>query len=327
MKILFIANNKQNDFLSDAVFHGLLCMDNVEVVDYNPLWYMYNDIGKNTLVNRFHGRGFTYYASLPPNNVDRNDIENKIRNRYFDTIIYGNIQRNSDLKEIVFQYYNEDNIIVLDGQDETSLSTDYILNTIYFKREFILDDYYKYPFIKPISFAQPQNKIVGGIVQKEKLVAHVIPGVSETFIFTNEDDYFEDYAVSLFGFTWKKSGWDCLRHYEIISSACMPLFLDIEKCPPTICSTYPKDILIEYYKKSGLYDIFNMGGEFEYDERNTMITNRDLNLINNLEIDDNFYRLYSEYMEKLISYTKTKLTTRSLAEYVLSFVKKYGNDL
>ena len=33
MKILFIANNKQNDFLSDAVFHGLLCMDNVEVVD------------------------------------------------------------------------------------------------------------------------------------------------------------------------------------------------------------------------------------------------------------------------------------------------------
>ena len=58
-----------------------------------------------------------------------------------------------------------------------------------------------------------------------------------------------------------------------------------------------------------------------------MITNRDLNLINNFEIDDNFYILYSEYMEKIISYTKTKLTTRSLAEYVLSFVKKYGNDL
>lgn len=321
MKILFIANNKQNDFLSDAVFHGLLCMDNVEVVDYNPLWYMYNDIDKNMLVNRFHGRGFTYYASLPPNNVDRNDIENKIRNRYFDTIIYGNIQRNSDLKEIVFQYYNEDNIIVLDGQDETSLSTDYILNTIYFKREFILDDYYKYPFIKPISFAQPDDKIVHGVLQKEKLVAHVIPGVAETFIFNDEDDYFRDYAVSLFGFTWKKSGWDCLRHYEIISTGCMPLFLDIEKCPPTICTTYPKEILIEYYKNSGIYELFNMGGEFQYDDRNTMIMNRDLNLINELPIDDDFYKLYAHYIDKLVSYTKSELTTTKLAQYILSHVK------
>jgi len=322
MKILFIANNRQNDFLSDAVFHGLLNIDGLEVVDYNPLWYMYNDIDKNMLVNRFHGRGFTYYASLPPNQVDRNSIEDKIKNRYFDAVIYGNIHRNLDLKELVFQYYNEDNIIALDGQDETDLANDYILNTIYFKREFTLDDYYKYPFIKPISFAQPHNKIVLGNIQKEKLVGHVIPGVSETFIFNDENDYFKDYAVSLFGFTWKKSGWDCLRHYEIISTACMPLFLDIEKCPETICTTYPKDILLEYYRKSGIYDMFDMGGEFEYDDRNSIILNRDLNLINEISLDDDFYKLYSYYIDKLISHTKSELTTRKLAEYVLSHVKR-----
>lgn len=321
MKILFIANNQQNDFLSDAVFHGLLSSNKIEVTDYNPLWYMYNDIDKNMLVNRFHGRGFTYYASLPPNNVNRNDIENKIQNKYFDYVIYGNIHRNISLINLVFNFYDKKNIIGLDGQDETEIKLDYVNKLTYFKRELTNENHIKYPDIKPISFAYPIDKIINTDFIKENLLATVIPGFAQTFVFNNEEDYFNDYRKSLFAYTWKKSGWDCLRHYEILSNGCIPIFIDIEKCPDNICTTMPKNILIDYYKKSGLYDIFEMGGDFEYDDRNTIITNRDISLINEIELDEKFYELYEEYLKLLMNYTKKFLTTNYLAEYVLSVGK------
>lgn len=320
MRILYIANNSQNDFLSDAVFHGLKCLDNVEVVDYNPLWYMYNNIKQEELVNKFHGRGFTYYASLPYTEVDRTNIEEKIKQKYFDVVIYGNIHRNLDLKDLVFSNYNEDRIIALDGQDGTELNTDFVLNTIYFKRELTKQTSYNYPFIHPIHFAYPEDKIAVGILDKEKLMAQIIPGVSHTFTFNDETSYFEDHRKSLFGFTWKKSGWDCLRHYEIICNGCIPLFIDIEHCPDTMCTTLPKEILKDFYTDSGIYDLFDMKAEVTYDDRNAIITNRDLTLVNDIVIDDNFYKLYSAYLDILTKYAKQNLTTKVLAEYVLSFV-------
>lgn len=318
MKILYIANNTTNDFLSDALFHGLKCMDNIEVIDSNELWYMYDDVNKEDLIHRFHGRGFTYYASLPKNNIDRSSIENKIRDKYFDVVIYGNINRCKDFEDIVFNTYPSDKIVILDGEDTSDVNEKYILSGVFFKREFTDDLKNKYPFINPIHFAYPHDKIPIGSLDKNKLVAQIVPGVMETFTFTNEEDYFQDYRESIFAFTWKKSGWDCLRHYEILCNGCMPLFLDIEKCPDNICTTIPKSILIRYYKESGLYDFFDMGGEFLYDDRNTMITNRDLSLINEFPLTEGTYGLYADYVNTLMVYCKNNLTTVKLAEYVLS---------
>lgn len=317
MKILYIANNTQNDFLSDAVFHGLKSNTENEVVDLNPLWYMYSNIEKSSLVNKFHGRGFTYYASLPESDVDRSDILEKIRSNYFDYVIYGNVYRCMDLIDVVSSFYTKEKILLLDGQDESTVNTEMINLGKYFKRELTLEDSKKYPSIKPVSFGFPRNKMHGDLPNKEKLLGHVIPGVSETFIYNDEDSYFMDYRTSMFAYTWKKSGWDCLRHYEIICNDCIPIFLDIKHCPETNCTTLPKKLLMEYYDVSGISKLFDFDSPIQYDDRCTLVLNRDLSKINEFEVDENVYEIYSHYLIKLKEYAINNLTTESLGEYIL----------
>lgn len=320
MKILFIANNQTNDFLSDAVYHGLATLSHVELVDSNPLWYMYDDVNAADLLNRFHGRGFTYYASLPTRNIDRSDIEYKIQTKYFDKVIYGNIRRCLDLFELVEQHYTTDSIVLLDGNDEHNqpgIWSEFVGKGTYYRRELSYAEHSQHPSVKPIHFAFPANKIPKVPADKTKLLAHIIPGVSDTFIFNDEKSYFEDYQQSLFGYTWRKAGWDCLRHYEIICNNCIPLFLDLHHCPETICTTIPKQLLKDYYDASGITNLLNLQEEVQYDDRRCIVTNRDLSKINDLELSEDFYETYFVYLEKLQAYAHDNLTTTALARYVI----------
>ena len=295
MKVLYIANNQTNDFLSDAVFHGLHDIQSVEVIDSNRLWYMYNSVQKSSLVNRFHGRGFTYYADVEEKVINREGIDKKIFDRYFDRIIYGNVARCRDYLSEVLSNYPKENIIFLDGEDEHNrpgINSQFVNLGKYYRRELSIKESEIYPQVKPISFAYPENKMPNSVSQKQKLLAQVIPGVPETFVFDNEDSYFEDYRISMFAYTWRKAGWDCLRHYEILGNGCVPLFLDIESCPTTICTTIPKDKLINFYKASGIYDLFDMSSPAEYDDRRAIVTNKDLTKINDLKLNDEFFTLY-----------------------------------
>lgn len=323
MKILYIANNTTNDFLSDAVFHGINQIENIEVVDANYLWYMYDDITKDSLTHRFHGQGFTYYADIPFKKIDRSDIEQKINNRYFDFIIYGNVKRCLDFFDLVKNNYNKNQIIILDGEDlffgdiytfQSPINQEIIDCGNFYKREIHSENIKA----KPISFAFPEKKIPIDCINKEKVLAQVIPGVPSTFTFTDEKDYYVDYQKSLFAYTWRKAGWDCLRHYEILCNNCIPLFLDIEHCPKDTCTTIPKQLLIEYYKKSGIYDLFEMDKHFEYNSGGNIILNRDLTIVNNIDISDKFITLYYEYLEKIFNHAQYNLTTKKLAQYVLN---------
>ena len=320
MKILFIANNQTNDFLSDAVFHGLATLPNTEVVDYHPLWYMYDNVNPTDLLNRFHGRGFTYYASLPTGSVDRESIVEKVQANYFDKVVYGNVRRCLDLFDLVQQHYSADQILLLDGNDEHNqpgIWSDLVGKGVYYRRELSYSESAQYPSTRPIHFAFPKNKITKTFADKTKLLAHIVPGVAETFIFNDESSYFEDYQQSLFGYTWRKAGWDCLRHYEIICNNCIPLFLDIYHCPDTICTTIPKNLLKEYYEVSGITVLFNLREEVQYDDRRSIVINRDLNKINDLELSESFYETYFLYLEKIQAYAQDNLTTVALAKYVI----------
>lgn len=323
MKILYIANNSTNDFLSDAVFHGLKSIPEIEVTELYPLWYMYNNVDKRSLVNRFHGRGFTYYADLPFNQVDNSKTLQKLESRYFDLVVYGNVRRCLDMFNTVSKYYPKNKIVLLDGNDEHNqpgIHEELVLEGVYFRRELSIEEYKKYPQTKPISFAFPENKMQADIPNKEKVLAHVIPGVAQTFIFDDEESYLNDYKASLFGYTWRKAGWDCLRHYEILGLDCIPIFLDIETCPETICTTIPKKILKEYYKASGIYDLFEMDKEVVYDDRRCLVVNKDLTKINDIEITKDFLDLYMKFLSILKEYNAKNITTKALAKYVLNEV-------
>ena len=67
--------------------------------------------------------------------------------------------------------------------------------------------------VYPVSFGIPEENIVHTVPPKLKDFGRVIPGIRSTyFSLKDENKYYEDMADSLFAITYKKSGWDCLRH-------------------------------------------------------------------------------------------------------------------
>lgn len=133
--------------------------------------------------------------------------------------------------------------------------------------------------IYPIGFSIPEEKIVASIPEKIKEVATVIPGKLDTYIFDKEEDYYQDYQQSKYALTTKKGGWDCLRHYEILANGCIPIFPDLEKCPPQTMTFFPKDLVY----RANLYP------------------------------ED-----YSYYATKLLNHTRNNLTTEKMASYILN---------
>lgn len=136
--------------------------------------------------------------------------------------------------------------------------------------------------VYPISYSIPDKKIVPFIPTKTKQFATIIPGDTSTYIFKDEASYYKDYQISMFGKTKKKGGWDCLRHYEILASGCIPYFEDLEKSPASIMTHLPKQLIME-----------------------AMSSERP-----------------EEYIGPLLDYTRTYLSTKAMAKYIISKINK-----
>ena len=146
----------------------------------------------------------------------------------------------------------------------------------------------------PINFSIPKEKICYTFNAKTKLVSDLIPGHIDTYIYNNEEEYYNEYKNSYFAITKVKSGWDCMRHYEILANGCIPYFIDIEKCPKNTMTLLPKELLIEGNK---LYNKFKI---------------KNINELNEEEINE-----YNILRKKLWVYTCSYLTTDKMAEYIL----------
>lgn len=286
MKVLFITQAKLPDYQSDMVFHGGRTLLGDNFVDSNRVWYHYKkdkELYWNQRVpgnGKEYGRGFTTTGHFEEDNIDRSDIEEKIKNHYFDKVIYGSVNRCQDYLDLVLKVYKRDNIIFIDGEDQSNLNYQMLDKGIYYKRE-LQEQPNKY--LKPISFAIPKDLIIDKPTVKKRFRAHIIPGSLETYIYDNEFDYYEGYRESYFGLTFRKGGWDCLRHYEILMNGCIPEFLNLEKCPPHTMTTFPKDIIIE---------------------------------VNKDHARQSFSQL-NDLTAELIDYTRKNLTTETLFRYII----------
>ena len=105
--------------------------------------------------------------------------------------------------------------------------------------------------LHPIFFAVPAELIVDKIPEKIKQFAHIDPNNRSTYIFHDEESYYKDYQDSYFGWTQKKQGFDCLRHYEILMNGCFPVFRDYETIPQNTLVHFPKYEIAEYHKRHG----------------------------------------------------------------------------
>jgi hypothetical protein len=105
--------------------------------------------------------------------------------------------------------------------------------------------------IYPLSYAIPDELIVAVVPEKKHVWAEVVPGFPETYRFGPDDEkeYFQMYQESRFAFTWKKGGWDCLRHYEILANGCIPVFRDLEQCPVDTMVSFPKQLVLSAMKE------------------------------------------------------------------------------
>ena len=98
--------------------------------------------------------------------------------------------------------------------------------------------------LHPISFSIPEAKIVSNVnaAAKTKLfprhvvdaeVAATVDGATEKYAFSDESEYYRDIQRSRFGITTKRSGWDCLRHYELAANGAVPCFRSLDQKPHT----------------------------------------------------------------------------------------------
>jgi hypothetical protein len=103
------------------------------------------------------------------------------------------------------------------------------------------------PYCIPDEMVVKDDELDRVLEQKHMVIADMIPGEPLTYRFssTQETEYNDMYRQSLFGFTQKKGGWDCLRHYEIMANGCIPIFKDLQKCPTHTLATFPKDLVME----------------------------------------------------------------------------------
>lgn len=83
-------------------------------------------------------------------------------------------------------------------------------------------------------------------------VAPLVPGDLSTYIYDTERAYYDMYSDSMFALTWRKAGWDCLRHYEILSNGCIPLFPGLAVAPKSTMRGFPKAALLACYKRLGI---------------------------------------------------------------------------
>jgi len=152
----------------------------------------------------------------------------------------------------------------------------------------------------PISFSISETKIINYIPHKDRDFAFIIPGDLRTYIYEYEADYYKDYQRSCYAITQKKGGWDCLRHYEILANGCIPYFIDIEHCPENTMHLLPKKLIHEAMHLRGV----SRGH------------------INHAIFDK---KRYYEILHELLEYTRTYLTNRSMAQYLLDTIGYSGS--
>lgn len=281
MKILFIRNTQYlADYLTDSIYHGLISLGH-EVYVNGTVDHMYkyyeddNDLIRNK---------FTLYTNLEgePNYIGLELID-LIYSRFFNKIIISDIRSyNSYLNDynLIFKQYRTEDIHLIDGHDDPFILDGIQNYGTLWKRELVNGR------ANAISFGLPKEKLIDHNPDKTKLFGTVVPGDMNTYIYNDEASYYQDYASSYYGKTWKKGGWDCLRHYEILANKCIPFFPDIKECPKNTMVDFPKKLIIESNKWSSKNKIHP-----DYDDLNN----------------------------QLFEWTKNKLTTESVAQKILNY--------
>ena len=254
MKVLLINSDYGPDYLADLINYYFISNSH-EVFTNHRLDFMFNDF-KNK--SDLYGKGFTLYGKLESSLkssvsvLTKEEILDSVKK--YDLILFTSIQRNfknNSLKSSFFNPIKKTNpnkeIYVIDGEDHQLVDENIASKSKYFKRE--LTEKYKSK-ASPISFCFPENELPSERIEikdKTQLLAPMDPRFLNSYIY-DEQGYYEQYSKSIFGTTIKKAGWDCMRHYEILSVNTLLFFPGIEDKPNLTMINFPSKLQIEINK-------------------------------------------------------------------------------
>jgi len=115
-KILFLSNDLNPDYLRCLTLIGLKELIGDRVVDIPKIEHIYQNYPND--LDEFFGKGDTYTKTVKDLSVDRENIEERIKAREFDLVIYGSLHRGLRYHDLVQQYYTPSEIAYLCGEDE-----------------------------------------------------------------------------------------------------------------------------------------------------------------------------------------------------------------
>lgn len=117
-KILYLSGDINPDYLRCLTLHGFKELFGIECHDYPKIPHIYKSTNIN--YNSLYGKGITY-TNLLNKNLHNNELSNKIeqsiKEKYFDIIIYGSLHRGMPFYDLVTNIYKPNEIILLCGED------------------------------------------------------------------------------------------------------------------------------------------------------------------------------------------------------------------
>ena len=308
-----------SDYMMDQVYHGLRSLPDVQVKQYPPNPLMFKTCSKEYL-ERGWGKSFTLYGLLDEetDNFALAESDLIIIPLHHTCVNYQDgLHR---LAYDVIRMFNKPTIII-DGWDQPYYNSDLAKTFPYFKRELYDDD----SVAIPIFFGIPKEKFYFGNLNKLYDFSPMVPanfswgGVhTSNYIYKTEEEYYDQYRKSYFGYSCKKGGYATGRQNEIIAQGCLPYITDIEGYPKNCLFRYPKELCIEIKKMKGVYpgtiNPFNPSVNTFIGDTRQIKEGEERGCINHDEFDVN---LYYDYVDEIQTYAYTNLTTEALAKYVL----------
>lgn len=181
--------------------------------------------------------------------------------------------------------------------------------------------------IHPISFSIPAELIGEQVPPKKKSFCRVIPGNKTTY-FDDEDAYYAELKESLFTVTYKKAGWDCMRHYEILAMGSLPLFLDISFLPNEKNRLSPMPTMLALHPIK-LYEVINQFPHLQILAIRTPHPTG-LFLIEKLEFDFESElfdkQLYTALTMATMQYNRNVFSSSAMAKYMLQTIQENVKD-
>jgi len=242
MRILYLTTPGE-DYLQDQILLGLRESLGTRVLDFPRKSVLY----RNCAVPRreLYGRGFTLWKLLDDIEMDRGDLNRRLEEGEFETLIFGNIWRQRrEFREFRTRGYLRRwfrRVGFLDGEDHKRPYLPALRHGLYFKREIRLA--LPLPRIRRINFSIPGSKLRARPLEKDRLFARHVQceeayklevirsHCRKSYLFEKEQDYYRDLARSRYAVTMKKMGWECQRHYEIAANHTVPCFYRLSRKP------------------------------------------------------------------------------------------------